>query len=261
MAAVLDIEKLLENPAARVTLRHNTGEKQEGNTWKSWIQGGFQVGLSASYTAPFEDMLEGITSLINKQEILSGGGISDFAESALGFDLESARTPSQYTYTWTTSDRPSFSVPLVFITTSLDNTQQGNPQAQAVSLAKLCLPGLEGGNSPTFTRPAGYTPTNKKTKGIIKQPPGTFTLNIGNWFSASGLVLLSAEIELSQQRMSNGWPLYAEVSVTLEPFRLISAEEFEGYFYIGNVPQAASPASDRSSGGLGRGILDQLGVG
>lgn len=226
----LDIEELLNNPHASIRIKHyqRSGRFTE---WRSWIQEDFQISLASNYSAPFEDMLESATQRIGQGDIITQGGFTEFFEENFNLNIESGRTPQAFTYTWSSSERPSFSVPMVFVTTSIDNNPQGNPQAAAARLAALCLPGLEDA---TFTRPGGYTP-GPKGSGADRSPGGTFSLEIGTWFRAPGLVLLSADMTVSQQRMSNGWPLYAEVTANFEPYRLISEEEFLNFFTVSGV--------------------------
>ena len=234
----LDIDQLLaDGSQAKVSL----GLKGGGGTvakWESWISEDLGVSVSTNYSALFEDTLDTAQEALNKVQLLaSGTGLLEKARE-LGASFESARTPANLTYTWTSSERPSFTANLVFITTRDDPSNmagQGNPQEKAVSLAALCLPGLpEGaGTGSLYQRPAGYQPD--LLQSLVRSPAGTFTLSIGDWFEAPGLVLMSAEVSVSQQRMSNGWPLYAEVAATLEPYRMVSDAELASYFKINPV--------------------------
>ena len=220
----LDIDKLLESPQARVQLSHGSRQRP----WVSWMRSDMSVSVSADYDAPFESMLEGLTASVGKADILTQGGLAEWAES-IGTKIDTARTPAAFANTWTSSERPVFSADLVFLSTkSIDR-----PQDEAIALAAMCLPGITSGAAPTFTRPAGYRAGAVSGRYGERSPPGTFTLSLGNWFSAPGLILTQAEVTLSQQRMANGQPLYAEVSATLEPWRMISDEEFTQFFIIG----------------------------
>ena len=186
----------------------------------SWITGDFQINLSAAYTAPFEDVLETAQEWIGKATII--GGEVELADTVRE-RLESARTRENTTYTWSNSDRPSFSVPLTFISVG-DNDR---PQDLAMSLGALTQPGIRGnGTNPTLQPPAGYRAS------LQDGTRGTFDLELGNWFKASELVLVDAPVTLSAQRMENNQPLYATVDVTLEPYRTISEEELLGYFMV-----------------------------
>lgn len=228
---VLDIDALRRNQQARVRLTLQSSVGYGKTEWISFVQDDFQVGVSADFSAPFEDFLESTSQLIGKVDVATKGKLAEVAES-LGANIESARTRENTTYTWISSERPSFSVPLVFLATDPRQT----PQYEAVSLAKLCMPRIqEDSANPTLLRPAGY---RSGGQGSGNAPDGTFTLEIGNWFEASGLVLRDAQLSLSAQRTANGQPLYAEVQATLEPYRLVSEQEFEQYFRIGALRAA-----------------------
>ena len=218
--AALDIENLINHPHASVRLALQGGSR----TWRSWLSGDFDMGTAATYSSPFEDMLEGLTENLGKVDVLSEGKLSEATDSF----FETARIPKNLTHTWVSSERPTFDVTMAFVTLG---ESQPNPQEEVTSLAALALPGIGGGGrgtaGATFTRPAGYRPEQNAS------PPGTFTLKIGEWFEAKGLVLTAVQITLSQQRVIlNGGtrPLYAEAQVSLEPFRMISADEFQEYF-------------------------------
>lgn len=224
----LDIETLRQTPQARTVLTLHTPLPYPKKQWESWVQEDFQVGVSADFSAPFEDFLEDYSRNIGQAKVL-GAMASDtnvpFADKLQSINIDSARTTQMVTYTWVASDRPSFNATLVFISASRSDV----PQYEVVSLAKLTQPRVEGVD--TMQAPAGYRAGGRR-RGGTGAPDGTFTLEIGNWFEASGLVLRDAQMVISPQRMSNSQPLYAEVAVTLEPYRLIDEREFESYFRI-----------------------------
>lgn len=232
MTVKLDLDDLKETEQARVVLTHSPSNR----TWVSYIQDDFSIGTGAEYSAPFEDLLSSAREFLGQASIIAG-------ENAR--ELIPIPSRQNTTLTWVSSERPSFAASLVFIAAKNDD----RPQQEAVDLTSYCLP-----TTPTEATGllglAGTDDQGEITDSVLaspggygfegRNPVGTFTLNVGNWFIASQLVLTSADMNLAAVRTSTGQPLYAEVEVQLEPWRMISAEEFRNYFRIGRVGRNAA---------------------
>lgn len=85
-----------------------------------------------------------------------------------------------------------------------------------------------------FMPPHGYTVTvdfAKMLGGAVYQgPPGTLGFRYSNWFEAYNFfVLKSFNATFSEERLRDGSPLYAEFSISLEPFIEVSADVFTGW--------------------------------
>lgn len=78
--------------------------------------------------------------------------------------------------------------------------------------------------------PLGYKFTNSQGDAV-----GTLNLRIGQWFRASGLVMIDANFTPSLEVASDGTPLYFTGSVTLEPYKMITYEEYLGWFRSGKA--------------------------
>jgi hypothetical protein len=149
-----------------------------------------------------------------------GGAISEAIQNF------APRTLGQTIMRWGGSSKPVFNISLLFLKIrTRDNIAQ-----KVTSLYQTVLP-LEqdqtvvGGNSLTRIRaPLGYIATTEKVA------QGTLALSVGSWFRATNLVMRDVSFTFSKEVSTDGFPLYAVGSVTLEPFRMISFREFEAYF-------------------------------
>ena len=67
----------------------------------------------------------------------------------------------------------------------------------------------------------------------------TYTLRIGNWFSASDLLISSiSPVVYSKEVTPDGTPLFCTMNVTFRPYKMISYKEFESYFLTRTVNYA-----------------------
>lgn len=87
--------------------------------------------------------------------------------------------------------------------------------------------------------PFGYgydTKTSRNDTDTIYTPKKhtTFSLEIGNWFSANRLLLNTGDFEFSKEIAPNGSPLTMTCNVNFRPYRNISFKEFCGYFRLLN---------------------------
>jgi hypothetical protein len=73
-----------------------------------------------------------------------------------------------------------------------------------------------------FNAPLGY-----KLNG-----QGTVILSVGKWFRASRLVITDTNLVPSREVLSNGMPQSVTGSITLEPYELITYQQFANYFRI-----------------------------
>lgn len=129
--------------------------------------------------------------------------------------------------TWAGSSKPTFPINLLFLRVRAED----NIAQQVKSLYRTVLPTkainlpIQGRTTLTTVRaPLGYFPTSENTA------EGTLTLQVGQWFRATNLVARSVDFTFSKEVSTDGFPLYASGTIILEPFRMITYDEFEAYF-------------------------------
>lgn len=77
-----------------------------------------------------------------------------------------------------------------------------------------------------FTAPLGYKFKGKNSRNAS----GTLTLQIGTWFRAPDLVMVSESTTFSKEVNSKGTPISIKMSITFQPFKAITYDEFLDYF-------------------------------
>jgi hypothetical protein len=70
--------------------------------------------------------------------------------------------------------------------------------------------------------PMGYTPSAGSAQN-------TATLKVGKWFRADGLLVDDVSAEFSREVTQDGYPLYANVSVSLSPWRMLYGDDMVGF--------------------------------
>lgn len=167
----------------------------------------------------------------------SMGGIGDkiskvkqLADTGLRMGGRSTVTDYESRLVWNSSDKPQFTIEYkIYNQSSADSV---DPKRGALFLAKNLQKGVlptKGKPSPTrkglfYKAPLGYKFAGK---GGVR---GTVMLEVGTWFKAGGLVIRNTNFTPSIQVMKSGQPLFVTGSVTLEPYQLISYDEFVKYF-------------------------------
>lgn len=119
---------------------------------------------------------------------------------------------------WIGSERPSFNIQVALV--ALKDDEKNSVIRMSNEIMKAVFPDKRGG---LFTAPLRYNPGNAD---------GTVTLNIGRWFSASRLVVVSADFTHSRVTLRSGRPLYALGSITLQPYQAITYREYISYFRV-----------------------------
>lgn len=219
-----DIDRLIANPNSRVViagLRPTTGAP---GPLTAFMQNDLTMQGGNLYNNPFESAAQdklnelGQKILPLAREILPSGLVPEG-----GFQLKSFQ---QTILSWTGSQKPFFSLQLTFI--AIRPTDDVTIPVKKIMSA--VLPEDKVG-SIFIGAPLSYGPkiSLRGAKPSLNAT-GTLIVQLGKWFRAPGQVTRSAVPTFSQQTISNGKPLYAIVSVTFEPYRMISRAEFERYF-------------------------------
>ncbi len=75
--------------------------------------------------------------------------------------------------------------------------------------------------------PMGYVAKGKEGQ----EAENTATLRIGKWFQADGLLIDDVVAEFSKEVTPMGNPLYANVTATFSPYRMLYADDVTNLFY------------------------------
>ena len=172
-----------------------------GNEWNTPDQGGGQQALSKA--------INGVQGFLNTW-----------------FDTQAVQQriqhPGQTIKSWTGSNRPVFELPLMFVRVRLTD----DVEKETLKLYKGVFGTTAGGGiTSRFRAPLNYAPAFGRAAAS-----GTATMRIGRWFSASNLIFNTVNFNFADTPTDGGKPLWAEGSISLEPFRAITFNEFQNYF-------------------------------
>lgn len=273
----LSLDALMANRTYKITLTH----PDTGQSWSGPISTDFSVQSQSQYSSPFADDKQGLHDKLMMAQQVVQNAASRVGVEVGNIPVASMKTLLDTVSVWSGTEKPVFSIPITLIATSYKD----NVQAKAVKLSSMCYPSTEAGILQKYTDPAakaiGGVLSDKLglVKGNAKEADkaafmrqtlvapggfapmgstakGTYMLEIGTWFRASGLVLQDVSMELSKERMPNGHALWAVVTVTLTPWRLCTQEEYQQYFLtsgglsglLGAVQNAVSGAVNDAGG-------------
>ena len=204
-----------------------------GQSWSGPISADFSVQASSQYSSPFADNKQGLHDKLMGAQQVWQNMTSRLGIEAGSIPIASMKTLLDSVSVWSGTEKPVFSIPITFIATSYKD----NVQAKAVKLVSMVYPsnqrGLLQGITDSAAKAAGgaIEKASSLTGGSIKQnnalskeasfmrqelvapggfapmgatAKGTYMLELGTWFRATGLILQDASIELSKERMPNG---------------------------------------------------------
>ena len=226
---ITDVDSLKNDPNSRVIIAFNTGKKtvsedgpsRFGNTNTSvvgFIQGDIVISGGNSYNNPLETQTQ--DDLTRKTQIVQavGGSIDALKSLPISF-----KTYGQSVNAWTESQRPSFTIPLAFISTRPED----NVLDDIKKLNTTVFP--TRGSGGTVTPPLNYLFTPNGGGGFVG---GTLMIQIGRWFLANNQLMDNINFSMSRVVIKNGSPVAAVGSIPFRPFRMISADEFNNYFRV-----------------------------
>lgn len=197
------------------------------------MTGEFSISAGSAFNMPMAAAtLENVSQGINmvKGAIESGSQVIG-ANVDMGAQIQ-LKHLSQTENFWTGSERPVFSVELLYISL----VRGFDVRTQVLNLYRTVMPTKGGAFGLDFLlkAPLGYDPATRK---------GLLSIQLGTWFRASAQVMKSVQFTYSQEMVPlNGdknteatkfAPLYAKGSITFEPYRDITYSDFAGYFIGG----------------------------
>lgn len=203
----LDFTALKGNANAKVILAHPTG-----GTFVGYRQEDFTLSLQAQYGAKFENAMQEQSSTLNT----GISALNNWSGGLFNIPNVNLTNQAQTLYEWNASQRPPIPIQLTIVRHSLSET----PVTQvAKNLLKHLLP--RKGVGDLLKAPGEYN---------AGMGTGMWTVQVGQYFKATQLVLTQGNAAFAPVDVSDGTPLYANLSLTFEPYKLPTEDEFEQYF-------------------------------
>lgn len=200
-----------------------------------------QLSWSASNT--WEGLHQGLSSVkgqaenFNKIEIMmSQLGVGDAAaeNAGIGAGQHAIQGITESIARYTGSQKPTFSFNMMLISLS--------PSDDIVTPVKVLLKGCYPRTATMGMMEAPYGYETGFTGGLQDNDTASGTssnsarnvwaVRAGKWFNCPMLVLDSCNVNFSQQCTPRGTPLFAEVQLVFETWRLITASEVDSFFNL-----------------------------
>ena len=208
------------------------------NTVKGFLRNDFNFTITSRYQSAFDQgALGDISGAVNAGTSVANGALGTNIQNMQGkcLDLTVAN--------WLGTDKPTFSITMLFVSYK--------PEINVINEVKKLMKGVlpfKGMGNWSLNAPLKYAP-----KGAAGAS-GCWTVRIGNWFVGPFMIMTSVAPTYSKEVVKDGQPLYADVAVTFEPYRLIDAKEFLSCFYQENLNswsemKFVDPYSDVGLGG------------
>ena len=239
----IDLNSLLKDDNSIYALRIKPPENSGAN---GLIPGGLIKGfltnqLSWSASNTWEGLHQGLSSVKGQAENLAkietiasqfkvGDAAADNAGVGAGQHAVQGITESIARYTGSQKPTFSFNMMLVSIT----------PDTDIITPIKILLKGCypKTATMGMMEAPYGYETgitgglqDNDTTSSISSATAkNIWSVRAGRWFNCPMLVLDSCNVNFSQQCTPQGKPLFAEVQLVFETWRLITADEVEAFF-------------------------------
>lgn len=213
MSDITDLDELMQNPNAKIIIQ------LPGSVGGEQVVGFTQENFSIAGAASFEGKQVGH---FDQFDGLLGTGT--MIANQFGAQMENFTTLSRPATNrrWTSSDPVQFPVNFMLIAyrEGMDIRQQ------AAALFRCVYP------NGSVSEAAGFDVAMKAPMDYrydIGQAYNTISLKVGQWFEADELLMDDVMVEFSKEVIRNGSPLYANVSATLSPWRMVYADDIVGY--------------------------------
>ena len=210
----IDLDSLITaNPRAEILIAG------DGVNVKAFIISELKISGGNSYNNPLSsNQQESIDKTAGAAQALIGSAAAKFGYTDLpSFSL---RTVGQSVNTWTGSERPVFSIDVLFVALRADD----DVMLPVKALYKAVFPTFsDEGNGSVIIPPMKYLPQGKTARGTV-------AVKIGTWFQATNLLIKSVSFTFSKETLPTGKLLYASGSINFEPYRVLSYDEINGWF-------------------------------
>lgn len=196
------------------------------NTWEGLHQGFSSVkGLDKEMT--FIDSMMGQLGV--GEAATENAGIGSGQHAIQGITESIAR--------YTGSQKPTFSFNMFLVNLT--------PQSDIITPIKILLKGCYPHTAAAGTMEApygyrsgftgGYTDDDSLSGQSRDTAVNVWAVQVGKWFRCDKLILDSCNVNFSQQCTPMGQPLFAEIQLVFETWRLITAAEVDSFFGMGNA--------------------------
>lgn len=182
------------------------------------------IDASVSWNDPMSGIIEKAKNALSDQL----GGMTKVAyDAARAVSPIQAQPIATTIKAWVASQGPTLSLPLLFLA-----TKPGDDVRDPINkIMKYVLPTNSMG---LMIPPGGYKNVALTGGGSDTgtAPDGVITIQIGRWFSAKQIMIISGSSSptFSKEVISSGLPLWASITPTFTPYRAITYDDWLSFF-------------------------------
>ena len=216
----LDIQRLRESRKHKIICTHpGTG----GRPFQlvGFRQEEFTIGGQAEYSNPFANAMQDRNVAIQAGVSELGALYGRLTGTDDALPVLNLATREQTRHQWVSSQRPQIPVNITLLKMQRADESVSKKAAQMVSMTMPSGTNAAATGVNFLKSPGGYNPANAD---------GTWTVSIGEFFRADKLLLVSAQMMLSEAPTADGSPLYGVLQCMFEPHMIVTADEFMGWF-------------------------------
>jgi len=201
------------------SMKVSIGLPKETELITSYLTQDISIGGSASYTSPGQiELAKQASELLNRGAAVANRAGTNFANQQITTIFSTVQS-------WTSSDLFKLQLPLVFI--SLDRGI--DPRIPVKKLLKCVYPISK--DLVTISAPNEYNFTSSTC----------CSLRIGSWLLTPKIFLItSVNFSFSKEVTTDGWPLFATGTISMQSYQQIFADEIEEFLsYAGPTTATA----------------------
>ena len=210
-----DLDDLLSNEHAIIKI---AGDPGSGIGVQGIITSGFTVSGSAEYNNVFESTLSAnLSKTLASAKFTAGSlpGASKLFNVLKNVNLQSKWQTTDY---WVSSAKPSFSIDTIFFALR----RKDDVRAKVNTLLRCVFPQSKEKGT-LYGPPLGYVASAKVVVGTVD-------VTIGTWFYARRQIIKEVSATFSKEVVAPGRPLFAEVKIDFEYYRVPDADEVIKWF-------------------------------
>lgn len=215
---MLNIDQLKTNPNAQVVISFG------GVPLSCLLIDDMTIDGQAEYNNPlFSAQQQQLNETANKIKTGYGAATSAFTGKPQFLPSVTTTTLEQSVNAWTGTSKPIFNLRLVFVAFR----EEDDIKIPISRLYETVYPGsTTGPTKGNFLKaPLGYQAAGLSARGTV-------AVQVGTWFFATQQNMRSVSFTFSKQTLQSGKPLFAQGSISFEPFRAITIYDMKRYLRV-----------------------------
>jgi len=215
----MNLMEIINNPKykLKLTYPYAEGGQTKLDTLVGFVSSDFSLSGSSSFESLFGGTIFGEKTIAQLQ--YAAPQILDRLTNGQAIKVKS---PHQIVNYWTGSSESSYSITFIVPRLSM---RESSVIDRVKNLQKAVMGSWDNSK---IVHP--WRPTRDLANNVFQIPPGTASLEIGEWLRLHGLLINNVSVNYSKEVVKDGTPLHASVSVGLMPWRMEFSEDVNMWY-------------------------------